>query len=124
MLFRVKACETLASLGFGAVIPILRGLIRETADVKSIKVFGRRVRVPGNIILRVGLGVLCILGGIFSFLPILGVWMLPLGLMILSIDFPPIRRFRRVATVKLVGWLKRRWPALAVRLGLGVNAKP
>ncbi len=74
--------------------------------------------VPANIFLRVGLGLLCIVGGIFSFLPILGVWMLPLGLMILSIDFPPVRRFRRVATVKLVGFLKRRFPQLAAKLGL------
>jgi hypothetical protein len=90
----------------------------ERHTVKSIKVLGKRMPVPANIFLRVGLGLLCIIGGIFSFLPILGVWMLPLGLMILSIDFPPIRRFRRVATVKIVGILKRRFPQLAAKLGL------
>jgi hypothetical protein len=74
--------------------------------------------MPRNIFLRVLLGVGFILGGIFSFLPILGVWMLPLGLMILSIDFPPVRRFRRRLTVTVVGWLKRRFPALAKRIGL------
>lgn len=74
--------------------------------------------MPSNIFLRVGLGLLFILGGVFSFLPILGVWMMPLGLMILSIDFPPVRRFRRVATVKIVGWLKRRFPQIAAKLGL------
>jgi hypothetical protein len=92
--------------------------------VKSINFLGRRVRVPANVFLRVGLGVLMILGGIFSFLPILGIWMLPLGLLILSIDFPPVRRFRRVATVKVVGYLKRRWPKLAARMGLDFSAKP
>jgi hypothetical protein len=92
--------------------------------VKSIKFLGKRVPLPANIILRVGLGLLFMVGGLFSFLPVLGVWMIPLGLMILSIDFPPVRRFRRVATVKLVGWLRRRWPSLAVRIGLGTNAKP
>ena len=74
--------------------------------------------MPRNIILRVLLGIGFILGGIFSFLPVLGIWMLPLGLLILSIDFPPVRRFRRRATVILVGWLKRRFPALAKRIGL------
>jgi hypothetical protein len=29
------------------------------------------------------------------FLPILGLWMLPLGIMVLSIDFHPLRRARR-----------------------------
>ena len=74
--------------------------------------------MPRNIILRVLLGIGFILGGIFSFLPVLGIWMLPLGLLILSIDFPPVRRFRRRATVILVGWLKRRFPGLAKRIGL------
>jgi hypothetical protein len=92
--------------------------------VKSINFLGRRVRVPANLFLRVGLGVLMVFGGIFSFLPILGIWMLPLGLLILSIDFPPVRRFRRMATVKVVGYIKRRWPKLALRLGLGANVKP
>ena len=86
--------------------------------MKSINFLGRRVRVPANLFLRVGLGVVLMLGGIFSFLPILGIWMLPLGLMILSIDFPPVRRFRRVATVRIVGFLKRRFPQLAAKLGL------
>ncbi len=86
--------------------------------MKSINFLGRRVRVPANLFLRVGLGVLMIIGGIFSFLPVLGIWMLPLGLMILSIDFPPVRRFRRLATVRIVGWLKRRFPKIAAKLGL------
>jgi hypothetical protein len=86
--------------------------------LKTVNFLGKRVRVPGNMFLRVGLGILCLLGGFLGFLPILGFWMLPLGLLILSIDFPPIRRFRRVATVKSVGWLKRRFPGIAARIGL------
>jgi hypothetical protein len=91
--------------------------------VKSIKFLNRRIRVPSNVFLRVGLGILMIIGGFFSFLPVLGIWMLPLGMLILSIDFPPVRRFRRVATVKLVGFLKRRWPRLAAKVGFGDSAK-
>jgi hypothetical protein len=35
---------------------------------------------------RIPLGILLVLGGIFSFLPVLGIWMLPLGLLLLAID--------------------------------------
>lgn len=92
--------------------------------MKSINFLGKRIPVPSNIILRVGLGLFMIIGGVFSFLPILGAWMLPLGLLILSIDFPPVRRFRRIATVKGIGLIKRRWPWLAIKMGLEVNGKP
>jgi hypothetical protein len=43
-------------------------------------------------------------------LPILGVWMLPLGLIILSIDLSFVRRWRRRAEVK---WGRRQRPKLA-----------
>ncbi len=86
--------------------------------MKSVNFLGRRIPVPANRLLRIGLGVVAVFGGFFGFLPILGFWMLPLGLLILSIDFSPVRRFRRVATVRVVGWLKRRYPRLARRIGL------
>jgi hypothetical protein len=85
----------------------------------KINFIGFKINVPANPILRIGFGILCIIGGIFSFLPVLGLWMLPLGLIILSIDFPPIRRWRRSTTVRLGYWLQRRWPGLARRLGFG-----
>ena len=31
-------------------------------------------------------------GGVLGFLPILGFWMFPLGVVILSLDFPPLKR--------------------------------
>jgi purine-cytosine permease-like protein len=86
--------------------------------VKSVNFLGRRIPVPRNMLLRVLLGLLLVIGGLLGFLPILGYWMLPLGLLILSIDFPPVRRFRRRATVKIVGMLKRRFPKIATRIGL------
>jgi len=42
--------------------------------------------------LRVPLGILLCLGGVLGFLPLLGFWMLPLGLGILAVDWPPARR--------------------------------
>lgn len=87
--------------------------------MKSVKFVGRRVPVPGNPILRVMLGIILLIGGFLGFLPVLGFWMLPLGVVILSIDFPPVRRFRRAATVKIVDWMNRRFPALSRKVGLG-----
>lgn len=45
-----------------------------------------RLRRPGARWIRIPLGVLLVLGGIFSFLPVLGLWMLPLGLLLLALD--------------------------------------
>lgn len=46
------------------------------------------LRRPGARLIRVPLGILLVIGGIFSFLPVLGIWMLPLGLLLLAIDLP------------------------------------
>ena len=44
---------------------------------------------------RIALGVTLIIGGLLGFLPVLGFWMLPLGIFVLSIDLPALRRYRR-----------------------------
>ncbi len=46
------------------------------------------LRLPGARLIRIPLGILLVIGGIFSFLPVLGIWMLPLGLLLLAIDLP------------------------------------
>jgi len=48
----------------------------------------RWLRRPGIAWVRIPLGLILVLGGIFSFLPVLGIWMLPLGLLLLAIDLP------------------------------------
>lgn len=53
---------------------------------------------------RRALAIALILGGVFAFLPILGIWMLPLGLVILSDETTALRRPRR----RLQIWLGRR----------------
>ncbi|MFN0192357.1 MAG: hypothetical protein ACKVP5_10345 [Aestuariivirga sp.] len=85
----------------------------------QINFVGYRIRLPRSTILRVMLGIALIIGGILGFLPVLGFWMVPLGIVVLSIDFPVVRRFRRNTTVKLGYWLHRRWPNLAKRFGYG-----
>jgi purine-cytosine permease-like protein len=57
---------------------------------------------------RLVVGVLCIFGGLLGFLPVLGFWMVPLGLVILSVDFPVVRRFRRRSEVRLGRWWQER----------------
>ncbi|WP_135501582.1 hypothetical protein [Roseovarius aestuariivivens] len=52
-----------------------------------------RAKVPPG--LRLILGLLLILGGVFGFLPVLGFWMIPLGLAVAALDIKPLwRKFR------------------------------
>ena len=53
---------------------------------------------------RLTVGVLLLLGGALFFLPVLGLWMIPLGLLILSLDF----RWARRGHLSFVTWV-RRW---------------
>ncbi len=67
--------------------------------------FNIKKSIPASRGGRLLLGGALILGGVLGFLPILGVWMIPLGLLVLSVDFPTVRRFRRSWHVRL----GRRW---------------
>jgi len=66
----------------------------------------RRLRRPSAVWMRVPAGVLLICGGIFGFLPILGLWMLPLGLALLAEDLPPLRSLRS----RILDRIERRHP--------------
>jgi hypothetical protein len=75
----------------------------------------RWLRRPRSRWVRIPVGVLFIVGGIFSFLPALGIWMLPLGLLLLAYDVPvlrrPIARFTIWSVEKWASfrnWLRRR----------------
>ena len=61
--------------------------------------------------LRLGLGFLLIIGGLLGFLPILGYWMIPLGLLVLAQDIVPLRRpVGRTLVVAELRWRQlRRW---------------
>jgi hypothetical protein len=60
-----------------------------------IKFGNKTIALPASRMARMGIGIALILGGILGFLPILGFWMVPLGLIVLSIDIPAVRRWRR-----------------------------
>jgi hypothetical protein len=76
---------------------------------------------PAAILLRLPLAILFIIGGIFSFLPVLGVWMLPLGILLIAVDVALVRRLvvqiwpKVEARWRLRARRKRqgRWPASA-----------
>ncbi|MDX2225186.1 MAG: PGPGW domain-containing protein [Rhodospirillaceae bacterium] len=55
--------------------------------------------LPRSRWLRIPIGIALVLGGVLGFLPVLGFWMVPLGLAVLAIDFPPARRLARRLTV-------------------------
>src|ERR1051326_2340812 len=62
------------------------------------------VPIPSSKPVQIVLGVALCIGGLLGFLPILGFWMFPLGLLLLSIDLAPVRRFRR----RVGGWWGQR----------------
>ena len=57
-------------------------------------------------VVRIAAGFLLVIGGLVGFLPILGFWMVPLGLFILTFDIPWIRPYYR----RLRVWI---WLAMA-----------
>lgn len=62
-----------------------------------------KFRVPRSRTARLLLGSALMIGGTIGFLPILGFWMLPLGIVVLSADVPWMQR--------LVARIERRWCA-------------
>ena len=62
-----------------------------SAFLAKIRFGGYSLDLPRNRAVRIGIGILLILGGIVGFLPVLGFWMLPLGLALLAQDVPVMR---------------------------------
>jgi hypothetical protein len=76
----------------------------------------RWLRHPASRAVRVPVGILFVLGGIFSILPGLGIWMLPCGLLLLAADVPflrkPVGRFTIWGAEKWArfrAWLSGQW---------------
>ncbi|KQZ27972.1 hypothetical protein ASD50_20175 [Mesorhizobium sp. Root552] len=74
---------------------------------RKIYVFGHEFNMPRSRRARIVIGVGLIVLGIFGFLPVLGFWMVPLGLLVLSYEFATVRRWRRRFAV---WWERRRRP--------------
>jgi hypothetical protein len=54
---------------------------------------------------------LLVSGGLLAFLPILGAWMLPLGLIIVSQDIPPLQR----PLLRAFRWADKKWKHWSAR---------
>lgn len=67
--------------------------------------FVRWVREPSSRWVRIPLALLLVIGGIFGFLPILGLWMLPLGLLLIAQDIP----FLQLPLANALSWVERKW---------------
>ncbi len=87
---------------------------------RSVRLGTWRVPLPGSVLLRVALGILLILCGFLGFLPVLGFWMVPLGLVVLSVDLPIVRRLRRRVEV---WWGKRKARKAAQKAEIAENPK-
>ena len=66
----------------------------------------RRIRSGQARWWRIVIGILLCLSAFFWFLPILGLWMLPLGMVLLAEDIPFIRRLNNRA----LGWVEAKHP--------------
>lgn len=73
--------------------------------------FIRWLRKPTSFAARLAVALLLILGGIFSFLPVLGIWMLPLGLLLIAQDVP----FLQKPLVSLLAWIEEKWALLRLK---------
>ena len=73
--------------------------VRKPTPVEKIRHMNQRFlvrvrrRVPPG--LRLVVGLLLMLGGVFGFLPVLGFWMIPLGLGVAALDVLPLWRWLR-----------------------------
>jgi hypothetical protein len=71
----------------------------------------RRIRSRAAIMVRIPLAVVLIAAGFVGFLPILGFWMIPLGLALIALDVP----FLRGPLASVLAWINAKLEARAAR---------
>ena len=70
-----------------------------------VSTFIRWLRMPSSFAVRLAIAILLILGGLFSFLPVLGLWMLPLGLLLIAQDVT----FLQTPLVRIFAWFEKQF---------------
>jgi hypothetical protein len=73
----------------------------------------RWLRKPSSFLVRALVAIALVVGGVFSFLPILGLWMLPLGLLLIAQDVPLLQK----PLLSALRWIDSRWERLRRALG-------
>lgn len=81
------------------------GLLVKRLPVR-MQTFVHRLRQPEARWVRMPAGVFFILGGCLAILPVFGLWMLPLGVLLLSEDVPSLKRL----TNRALAWVERKRP--------------
>ena len=81
-------------------------LERETPD--RITHMIRWFRSPAAQRVRLPVGILCIIASFFWFLPVIGIELLPIGLLLIAVDVPILRR----PVGLFILWLEDRWMAV------------
>lgn len=71
----------------------------------------RWLRKPAVRWVRIPVGVLLVAGGLLALLPVFGLWMIPLGLLLLALDLP----FLRLPMRRAIVWTKRQTRGLRRR---------
>lgn len=64
------------------------------------------LRTPQRFWVRIPFAVFFILFGLVGFLPLVGFWMIPVGLLLLAEDVPVLAR----PVAKILAWIDRKWP--------------
>jgi hypothetical protein len=70
----------------------------------SVSKLMMRVRAPSAKPYRIPIGIALTVGGVFGFLPLVGFWMVPLGLAVLAQDVPVIRP----PLARAVAWVNKK----------------
>lgn len=81
-------------------------LERETPDRVTRMI--RWLRTPEARAVRLPIGILCIIASMFWFLPVVGIEFLPIGLLLIAVDVPFLRR----PVGLFILWLEDRWIGL------------
>jgi hypothetical protein len=72
--------------------------------MRHLDLFGRKIPLPKSRPARIALGSALCVGGVVGFLPVVGFWMLPLGVAVLSVDSPRVQRLSH----RVSNWFKNR----------------
>ena len=63
--------------------------------MKEIRIGRYAIRLPASRLRRTVLGIALVIGGLLWFLPVVGLWMLPFGILVLAVDIPALRPVAR-----------------------------
>lgn len=76
-------------------------IVRAGEGKVAIEVANRRVPLPSSRPARIALAIGLMAGGLVGFLPVVGFWMLPCGLLVLAVDYPPAKRLAQSLLARL-----------------------